>query len=922
MSLRRRSCSETRKKSFKTGIDAERSRIRREEDLIGIRKSKREDTLRKKRRQTRNDEFEVIPNMVQRLLSGYPAAQLQVRITKDCRRLSIDEIIKAGVVPRCVEFLTRYDAPQLQLDAVWVLSNLASGASQHATLVVELGAVPSLLNLLTSSTTDYIKELAVSALGNIAGDSLSYRDLVLKHDALRPLLYLLNSNSGLSLLRAATWSLSNLVRGIPPLNSEQVKASLTALGRLIYSTDEEVVTDACWALSYLSDGSIVDKIQAVIEAGVCPRLVELLLHPSDTVIVPALLTLGNILCGDDAQTQFVIDNRLLPNLLRLLTHEHKKSIYKKACWTISNITAGNRAQIQAIIDANFIPPLVNILQHAEFSIKKEAVWAIINITYGGTYEQIRLVVTQGCIKSLCDLLTCPDPQVVAICLEGLENILEVRKEADKKMGVQGRVNAFAQMVDECGGSDKIANLQTHTNNDIHNTAVMSLPPGSSFETRKKTYKSGIDSDQSRRRREDDLVGIRKNKRQDTLFKKRTQTHFTPIDDVLEAVRVLANVTSGTSEQVRLVVQLGAVPCFVNLLSFSTTDGVGEEVAWALGNIAADSPSNRDLVLNHAALWPLLYKLNSSLELSMLRVATWSLSNMVRGNPPLNFDQVNVALTTLGRLIQLNDEEVVTDACWALSYLSDDSFNKIQAIIEIGICPKLVSLLLHPSDTVIVPALRTLGNIVCGDDAQTQAVIDNLLLPCLHQLITNQHKITIFKEACWTISNITAGNRAQIQAVIDANIIPPLVHILHCSEFHIKKEAIWAIINIIHGGSHDQIRLVATEGCIKPLCDLLSCPDPQVVIICLEGLGKILELGKADMDMGVQGRVNIFAQMVDQCGGSDKIANLLIHDNRDIYNKAFWIFQRFWAQDLNQQDASFGVNYPHLPPGPGGFNFGS
>jgi hypothetical protein len=39
--------------------------------------------------------------------------------------------------------------------------------------------------------------------------------------------------------------------------------------------DEEVLTDACWALSYLSDGTD-DKIQSVIESGVLPRLVELL----------------------------------------------------------------------------------------------------------------------------------------------------------------------------------------------------------------------------------------------------------------------------------------------------------------------------------------------------------------------------------------------------------------------------------------------------------------------------------------------------------------------------------------------------------------------------------------------------------------------------------------------------------------------
>ena len=56
----------------------------------------------------------------------------------------------------------------------------------------------------------------------------------------------------------------------------QVKQALPALARLIHSQDEEVLTDGCWARSYLSDGTN-DKIQEVIQAGVCRRLVELLL---------------------------------------------------------------------------------------------------------------------------------------------------------------------------------------------------------------------------------------------------------------------------------------------------------------------------------------------------------------------------------------------------------------------------------------------------------------------------------------------------------------------------------------------------------------------------------------------------------------------------------------------------------------------
>ncbi|KAI8023393.1 hypothetical protein LOK49_LG03G02221 [Camellia lanceoleosa] len=89
----------------------------------------------------------------------------------------------------------------------------------------------------------------------------------------------------------------------------------------------------------------------------------------------------------------------------------------------------------------------------------------------------------------------------------------------------------------------------------------------------------------------------------------------------------------------------------------------------------------------------------------------------------------------------------------------------------------------------------------------QFVIENHVLPCLYQLLTQNHKKSIKKEACWTISNITAGNRSQIQAVIEANTILPLVYLLQHAEFDIKEEAAWAISNATSGGSHDQIRMV-------------------------------------------------------------------------------------------------------------------
>ncbi|RYR12880.1 hypothetical protein Ahy_B04g070180 isoform E [Arachis hypogaea] len=445
MSLRPSERTEVRRNRYKVAVDADEGRRRREDNMVEIRKSKREESLLKKRREglqaqqllQQQQQFptnlESLPAMVAGVLSNDNSQQLEA--TTQFRKLlsierspPIEEVIQAGVVPRFVEFLHRDDFPQLQFEAAWALTNIASGTSENTKVVIDHGAVPIFVKLLGSPSDD-VREQAVWALGNVAGDSPRCRDLVLSHGALIPLLAQLNEHAKLSMLRNATWTLSNFCRGKPQPPFEHVKPALPTLERLVFSNDEEVLTDACWALSYLSDGTN-DKIQAVIEAGVCSRLVQLLLHPSPSVLIPALRTVGNIVTGDDIQTQ-------------------------------------------AVIDAGLIAPLVNLLQNAEFDIKKEAAWAISNATSGGSHEQIKYLVSQGCIKPLCDLLVCPDPRIVTVCLEGLENILKVG-ESEKAMGNSGDVNLYAQMIDDAEGLEKIENLQSHDNNEIYEKAVKIL----------------------------------------------------------------------------------------------------------------------------------------------------------------------------------------------------------------------------------------------------------------------------------------------------------------------------------------------------------------------------------------------------------------------------------------------------------------
>jgi hypothetical protein len=233
------------------------------------------------------------------------------------------------------------------------------------------------------------------------------------------------------------------------------------------NSDNEVLTDSCWALSYITDDQTEDnaKIGAVVSCeGVCARLVHLLQHGPQAVQVPALRTIGNIVTGDDKQTQAMLNCKPLPALLGTLSRQ-KKSLRKETCWTLSNITAGTANQIELLINANLIPPLVSILRESEFDVQKEAAWAISNITSGGTDAQIRYLVTQAAIPSLCGMLSCDDPKIVLVCLEGIDNVLKIGKKDNETD------NKYADFVEECGGLDKLEELQRHENEQIYEKSV-------------------------------------------------------------------------------------------------------------------------------------------------------------------------------------------------------------------------------------------------------------------------------------------------------------------------------------------------------------------------------------------------------------------------------------------------------------------
>jgi importin subunit alpha-1 len=269
-----------------------------------------------------------------------------------------------------------------------------------------------------------------------------------------------------SLLRNCVWTLSNLCRGKPQPDLRVIQPAFEAISILLNNcSDQQTIVDACWALSYLSDGNN-ERIQQCVEFNVVPQLVQMIASGQTQAVVPALRTLGNIVSGEDHQTQVVVDCGALPVVVPLLSHA-KKNIRKEACWMLSNIAAGNKSQVNSLVKTPSLitQVLLQVSSGTEWDVRKEAAWVISNVATGGSKANVLKLIESNAIEPLCDLLDVAEVRILLVAMEALESIL--------KHGEAAKIDCTT-LIDEAEGVDKLELLQEHENEDVYNRAVKIL----------------------------------------------------------------------------------------------------------------------------------------------------------------------------------------------------------------------------------------------------------------------------------------------------------------------------------------------------------------------------------------------------------------------------------------------------------------
>lgn len=388
------------------------------------------------------------------------------------RTLCCAAVVATGVVGTLIKMLQApHVSDKLRFEALWALTNVASGTSEQCQVLVQEGALPAFVAMTKSSNAE-CREQAVWAIGNVAGDSEALRDETLRAGCMQAVMRLINPHnpSSVGMLRNVTWTLSNMCRGKKPLPPfEYVRHAIPAMTWLLNYDDSEVIQDAAWGLSYVSDEPGDDNYKLdvfVKQEGLLQRLAWLLenYQKQDILVVPVLRAIGNVLTGNDQQTDAVLQHGVTEALLKLLRHP-KRNIRKETAWALSNITAGQPHQIEQVLgNQALVTELSRLLRSGDVVVQREAAWTIANACTCGNNRQLRFISgKEEIVSAMSDALGCGDRAIIKVICEAIVALI--------KFGNSQGDETFTELLEATGGLDNLEELQHHSSEDVYQSVA-------------------------------------------------------------------------------------------------------------------------------------------------------------------------------------------------------------------------------------------------------------------------------------------------------------------------------------------------------------------------------------------------------------------------------------------------------------------
>jgi len=367
---------------------------------------------------------------------------------------------------------------------------------------------------------------------------------------------------------------------------------------------------------------------------------------------------------------------------------------------------------------------------------------------------------------------------------------------------------------------------------------------------------------------------------------------------LEATWCLANICSGTEEQVQEVIDKGGVESFLETLKPSNEEIV-EQGLWGIANIAGSSLDQRDILIESGVIEPIVNILLKAKSLAVKKNGTWVLSNLYRSPVPPDAE-LGVTIPLLCSYLKKEEDlDILGNVAWALSYISttEEEEERVESILSHDVSSRIVNLIESSSPKVYAPGLRIVGNIIsCSDELAAIVLKEKNLLPSLLKLLDNELN-GIRKETLWVLSNIAAGLPAQFESVMGNSVfIEKIIEAARSDSIGIKTEAVYILSNSTDTCTPAQIIRLLNNGVYNCLIELLDSDNEKILLGVLEGISNCLKWGK-EFKLNNENGENKFAKQLRNSGGSEKLESLQNHPSDQVYQAVAQIIENYFEYDV-------------------------